>query len=108
MTAASALYDIAEYAWMLGPEPEAELGPAQLRARETRLAAMLFKRRWSLLLRWRRQSLCRTPGCVDQHAPATTVSVKSLPECLAPLRAEIAIWKSFLAADLDAILFGTS
>jgi hypothetical protein len=106
-----------EHAWMLGvAESWPSLSNLGRRQSETRIAAMLFKRRWRLLIYWRSQSLARpredcgqivSPVARKRATIAGEIAVLSnLPPRLPVLREEIAILRAFLAPEIDAILFG--
>jgi hypothetical protein len=105
-----------EHAWMLRDvEDWGSLSDSARRLCETRIAAMLFKRRWRLLIHWRRQSLARSREVHAGVAPpvarrrATTdgeiTVLSNLPRRLPVLREEIAILRAFLAREINTILF---
>lgn len=118
MTAAPQSDHFTEQAWLL---PNAQdwscLSEAACRVQETRIAASLFKRRFRLLVHWRRQTIERVrerAGAASRKQVAqlctssdSAVTVTGrLPRELPVLNEEIAILRAFLAHDINAILFG--
>lgn len=67
MTALAQSDILAEYAFLLGDAIDlSSLSETARRQLETRLLAAVFKRRWPLLMHWRRQSLARKGYCKAQ------------------------------------------
>ncbi|MDD3798858.1 MAG: hypothetical protein PHE36_06745 [Novosphingobium sp.] len=109
----------AEHAWLVGDAAEAPcLTDGARRLRETRIAAALFRRRWSLMIRWRQEAYVRARSrrCGGVARPLSTpqqrattdgdIAMRSdLPRHLPVLRDEIALLRAFLAREIDAILF---
>lgn len=106
-----------EYGWMLGDDADhASLSPAAKKAGETRIAAMLFKRRLRLVLYWRKLGRNRSPKHDEPPSvtpPPTLRSIDggfaiicNMPKHLPPFREEIAILRALLGQEIDAILFG--
>lgn len=127
MTNAPALNFYDENAWLIGEdEPCPALSTDARRIRETRIAAAVLKRRWKLLVHWRnlhdqmqaatvqaklRPVSLAVPDPVTRRrraAPDADVTIGTdLPRHLPVLRQEIALWRSFLADEIHAILFGS-
>lgn len=119
MTAAAIIAD--DHGWLIGEEaPPGQLTAAAHQQRATRIAAAMFQRRARLLFHWRAQEQQRYRSPPRRMAPprrsagvrrradadAALAVTTNLPPQLPPLREEVAIWRSFLARDIDAILFG--
>ena len=79
--------------------------------------AIMFKRRWRLIVQWRRQqseahaprrsrggSAVRTRATADGDIAITT----NLPRALPILREELALLRAFLSQEIECILFGES
>ena len=103
---------------MLGDDAvQASLCPAGRKIAETRIAAMLFKRRLRLVLYWRKLSLNRASKHDETPSvpPLSTLRsidggfaiICNLPKHLPPFREEVAILRALLGQEIDAILFGT-
>ena len=121
MTALAQSDILAEYAFLLGDAIDlSSLSETARRQLETRLLAAVFKRRWPLLMHWRRQSLARkgllqsprtyahssvsrAAGCSAADKDISVVS--DLPPVPPILREEIAMLRAFLASEMHAILF---
>ena len=111
-----------ENAWLIGEEvTDPNLSDSARYLRETRIAAAVFQRDWKLMIGWRQQThrretdaalhrslvgLIRRATCRHATPDGDVCLVTDLPRHLPPLREEIAIWRSFLASDIHAILFG--
>lgn len=107
-----------EYGWMLGGDAEhASLSPAGRKMGETRIAAMLFKRRLRLVLYWRKLGRIRSPKHDEPLSVTPLPTLRSidggfaiicnLPKHFPPFREEVAILRALLGEEIDAILFGT-
>jgi len=105
-----------EHAWMLRDvEDWSSLSDSARRVCETRIAAMLFKRRWPLLIHWRHQTFARVQESHSGQLPIVSrrratadgeiTIVSDLPRRLPTLREEIAVLRAFLAREINAILF---
>lgn len=121
MTALAQSDVLAEHAFLLGDAVDvSSLPEAARRLLETRLMAAVFRRRWPLLIHWRRQSLARRPDsprnceCGDSSTPAVPLRaatndelavVSDLPRQLPVVREEIAMLRAFLSCEINAILF---
>ena len=98
---------------MVGEEgPIGALPPRARYERETRIAAAVFKQRARLLFKWRREAIfgaarqsSSIPVRQSSIAKAELAVCTNLPRHIAPLRQEIAIWRSFLADQIHAILY---
>lgn len=112
-----------DHAWMIGDDdPDPYLSDRDRQRGETRIAAVIFKRRARLLFHWRgeahrratEQALQRSLVGVIRLATSRRATgdgdiavVTNMPRHFAPLREEITIWRSFLGTEIHAILFGT-
>lgn len=120
MTALAQSDFLADHACLLGDAVDvSSLSEAARRLLETRLMAAVFKRRWPLLIHWRRQSLARRQAlqrkkvCADPSAPGRPLRaangeiavISDLPQTLPIGREEIAMLRAFLSREINAILF---
>jgi len=121
MTALAQSDILAEYAFLLGDAIDlSSLSEVAQRQLETRLLAAVFKRRWPLLMHWRRQSLARrqvlqSPRTYAHSSVSRSVGrtaadddipvISDLPPVLPILREEIALLRALLAPEMHAILF---
>lgn len=114
MTALPASDFFAEHSWMLGDVAVTKnLSCAARWQLETRLAAMVFRRRWRLIMRWRRHAHMPTRSARSKSrgrqslvAVGAMRVVCDLPALLPPVRAEVAILRAFLGREIDQIIFG--
>jgi hypothetical protein len=103
---------------MLGEAASAAGLPAQAHQQlETRLAAMVIKRRLHLLMHWRRHERLRARSARPaprrlkrpRLEPFGAIQVVcDLPALLPPVRAEVAILRALLGREIDQIIFGAS
>ena len=113
MTASPASDFFAEHSWMLGDAAAKESFSSAARWQlETRLAAMVFRRRWHLVMRWRRRahSALSARSISPRRQSSVTVGairvVCDIPALLPPVRAELAFLRAFLGSEIDQIIFG--
>jgi hypothetical protein len=116
MTAPPAADFFAEHSWMLGDAAlKANLPSAARWQLETRLAAMVFRRRCHLIMRWRRHAHMPARSALSTSRrlqSLVTVGamrvVCDLPALLPLVRAEVAILRAFLGREIDQLIFGAN